>query len=158
MLTNPEWETCNLGDDNGSQPLGGNIPIETFNESKNNETIGGVSQNVNLEGGSDHLETEGNNQKGVKRARYVLKDLWTEASTYALIKHVQERWSHVNKGNFRTKDSDEVRDQLNKEVNGIYTNKQVRTKIDTLKKKIGKRKQKELKRVGLGQNGSTLRC
>ncbi|MCO5581681.1 hypothetical protein L7F22_035570 [Adiantum nelumboides] len=147
MLTNPEWDNYNVGDNSETQPFEGADPIEHG---------GGVDTSHQPLEGSSQQNTHTQNSpldpsldKGAKRARYILKDLWSNSSTYALIKHFEEWWSHVNKGNFRNKDWDEVRYQFNREVSKSYTNEQVKIKIDTLKKKYRKEKAKTTKTGGV---------
>ncbi|MCO5562623.1 hypothetical protein L7F22_016251 [Adiantum nelumboides] len=146
MLTNLEWDTYNLGNNIETQPFEGADPIEHGGGIDASESLGESSQQDTH---TQNLPLDPSTDKGAKRAHYILKDLWSESSTYALMKHFEERWSHVNKGNFRNKDWDEVRDQLNREVNGSYTNEQVRTKIDTLKKKYRKEKAKSSETGGV---------
>ncbi|MCO5561475.1 hypothetical protein L7F22_015096 [Adiantum nelumboides] len=79
--------------------------------------------------------------KGPKRPR-VTTPVWDEAATSTLLKHYEERWSHVNKGNLRPKDWEEVTLQLNNDVTRTFTPEQVRNRIDTLRKKYKKEKSK----------------
>ncbi|MCO5570877.1 hypothetical protein L7F22_024606 [Adiantum nelumboides] len=50
--------------------------------------------------------------------------VWDEIATSTLLKHYKDRWSHVNKGNLRPKNWEEVTLQLNNEVTGTFTPKQ----------------------------------
>ncbi|KAI5076198.1 hypothetical protein GOP47_0008263 [Adiantum capillus-veneris] len=79
--------------------------------------------------------------KGAKRPRVAIS-VWDETATSTLLKHYEDRWSHVNKGNLRSKDWDEVTLQLNNEITGTFTAEQVRNRIDTLRKKYKKEKSK----------------
>ncbi|MCO5601346.1 hypothetical protein L7F22_055466 [Adiantum nelumboides] len=77
--------------------------------------------------------------KGPKCPR-VTTTVWDETATSTLLKHYEERWSHVNKGNLRPKDWEQVTLQLNNEVTHTFTPEQVRNcRIDTLRKKYKKK-------------------
>ncbi|MCO5594672.1 hypothetical protein L7F22_048705 [Adiantum nelumboides] len=79
--------------------------------------------------------------RGSKRP-HVIAPMWNDASTATLLKYYEERWSHINKGNLRPKDWDDVTSNLNNETQGSYTPDEVRNCIDTLQKKYKKEKRK----------------
>ncbi|MCO5547836.1 hypothetical protein L7F22_001288 [Adiantum nelumboides] len=83
----------------------------------------------------------GRSQIKGKRPRQV-DTKWSKAATAACIKHYEDMWVHVKKGNLRPKDWEAVTTELNKEVNMDYNCEQVRNKIDTLRKKYRKEKGK----------------
>ncbi|MCO5564406.1 hypothetical protein L7F22_018067 [Adiantum nelumboides] len=79
--------------------------------------------------------------KGAKRSRVAIP-VWDETATTILLKHYEDRWSHVNKGNLRPKNWEAVSLQLNNEISGTFTPEQVKNRIDTLRKKYKKEKTK----------------
>ncbi|MCO5578109.1 hypothetical protein L7F22_031947 [Adiantum nelumboides] len=73
------------------------------------------------------------NSKGLKRARAAAVT-WDEKSTLTLLKVYEEQWTHIKKGNLRTKDWEDLTYALNKEIDGSFNLEHARNRIDTLKK------------------------
>ncbi|MCO5548535.1 hypothetical protein L7F22_001995 [Adiantum nelumboides] len=71
--------------------------------------------------------------KGTKRLRAAAVT-WDDTTTHTLIKVYEEQWTHIKKGNFRTKDWEDMTYALNKDIDGSFNLEQVRNTIDTLKK------------------------